>query len=128
MGLFDISIRKEITSKNKSEPLLNLLKEKISNDSKESVSIDKDKLLLNNFSPKGVFLKFNLESQIVADGKKSILIIDGELQQVLLLVIIIVFSILFTYGLGVILVVGFTYLQKHLATKYLNHLIDKHLT
>lgn len=127
MGLFDIGIRKEISLKKNSEPL-NLLKDKISNDSKEPVSIENNKLLLNNFKPKGVFLKFNLESQIVAEGKKSILVIDGELQQVLLIVVLIVLSILFTYGLGLILIVGFTYFQKHQATKYLNHFIDNNLT
>lgn len=124
MGLFDIGIRKEIESKKNTETL-NLLKQKISNDSKETATFDKDKLLLNKFSPTGVFLKFNLEAQVVPDGKKSILVIDGELQQVLLLVILIVISILFTYGFGVILVIGFTYFQKHLATKYLNHIIDE---
>lgn len=123
MGLFDIGIRKEIEAKKNTE-ILNLLKDKISSDSKDTVSLEKNKLSLKNFKPRGVFLKFNLETQIIPDGKKSLLVIDGELQQVLLLVILIVLSILFTYGFGVILVIGFTYFQKLQATKYLNHIID----
>ena len=124
MGLFDISIKKELSLKSKDEPL-NLLSEQISSDSKDSISTEKNKFTLDNFSPKGIFLKFNLEVKIENENKKDFLTIDGELQQVLLFVILIVLSILFTYGIGVILIIGFIYYQKHTASKYLNHILDK---
>ncbi|MDY0051172.1 MAG: hypothetical protein RBR65_01415 [Aliarcobacter sp.] len=46
----------------------------------------------------------------------------------MIIAIVIILAIILTYGLGVILVVGFVYYQKIVATKYLNSLIENYQT
>ncbi len=72
-------------------------------------------------------MKYNLSINLEKSNKGFNLSIDGELQQlyVLILVVLIILSILFTFGIGVIFVVAFAYLQKQSTTKVINSLLDK---
>lgn len=123
MGIFDIAIRTKLNSTKSQKEILNTIKDNIKDFSTEEVSIDKEKLSLSNF--KTSILKYDLNISIDKSNVEYNLIIDGELQQfyVLIFLALIIFSILFTYGIGVILVVAFAYLQKHSSTKFINSLL-----
>jgi len=124
MGLFDIGIRKEISSQKSKEEVFNSIENEIKDFSEEKASNEDGTFILNNF--KSSILKYNLSINLEKSPKGYHLAIDGELQQffVLILVALIILSILFTVGIGVIFVVGFAYLQKHFATKLINSLIE----
>lgn len=120
MGIFDVAIRNELSSKKSKQEILNTIKDNVKDFSKEDVIIEKDKLSLIGF--KSSILKYNLSIELDKSNSKYNLSIDGELQQfyVLIFVALIIFSILFTYGIGVILVIAFAYLQKLSTTKFIN--------
>lgn len=124
MGLFDIGIRKEISSKKSKEDLFNSIEKSIKDFSKEKPKTEDGTLILNDF--KSSILKYNLSINLEKSSKGYNLSIDGELQQffVLILVGLIILSIVVTMGMGVILVVAFAYLQKHFATKLINSFIE----
>lgn len=111
MGIFDIHIKK--VEKQEKEILLKI-EELIKPNSKETELVA-SLLLAKNFKIKNSLLSYDLK----IDSTKNSLIIEGELKEVLVLTILILLSILFTYGIGVILVVLYTYYQKIKATKYL---------
>ncbi len=124
MGLFDIKLNKEITLKSsKAEFLTNLNKElqqqREYEYKKETNSLSIEKLHLDTL------LKYNFSLKL--QKKKDVYILDMEaiLHDTLILTILIILAILLTYGIGVIVVVGFVYLQKRKATKYLEAIIDK---
>ena len=125
MGLFDISIRKEISSQKSKEELLKSFEKKIKGFSKETPIHKNEKLLLNSF--KTSILKYDLSVSLEKTSKGFNLLIDGELQQfyVLILVVLVILGIAITMGIGVILVVAFAYLQKHYASKFINLLINE---
>lgn len=123
MGLFDVGIKKKLTSKKSKEEILNTIKDEIKDFSEEKVNIKEENLSLVGF--KSSILKYNLSINLDKSNLGHELIIDGELQQfyVWILIILVIVSILFTYGIGVILVVAFTYLQKQSSTKFINDLL-----
>jgi len=125
MGLFDIAIRKEISSQKNKEELLKSFEKKIKGFSKETPIYKNDSLLLNSF--KTSILKYNLCVSLEKSAKGFNLSIDGELQQfyVLILVVLVILGIAFTMGIGVVIVIAFAYLQKHYASKFINSLLEK---
>ncbi|WP_072679635.1 hypothetical protein [Arcobacter sp. LA11] len=125
MGLFDVGIRKEISSQKNKEEVLQSIKNSIEEYSQETSNIENGTIILNNF--KYSILKYNLSINLNKSNKDFDLSIDGELQQfyVLILVALIILSILFTFGIGVIFVVAFAYLQKSSTSKVLNSFIQK---
>ena len=124
MGLFDISIRKEISSKKSKEEVLSVIENSLKKTSDEKPKFEDNTLILKNF--KTSILKYDLSISLEKSSKGLNLFLDGELQQlfVLILVALIIASILITKGIGVVFVVGFAYLQKHYATKFLNNIIE----
>ncbi len=120
MGLFDITMKKDIRKQNKTK-LLNTLKEMIEPHSKENATFEDNQLHLENFKAPDSLLKYNVTATI----ENNELFIEGELQQVIFLVILILFGILFTYGILVILIVGYAYYQKSVATKFINTLLEQ---
>ena len=74
------------------------------------------------------FTRYNLDINIQTNKKDNIseITVNGQLHDTLLLTIFIILSILLTYGLGIILVIGFTYYQKVVATKQLQMLIHNY--
>lgn len=120
MGFFDMSV----THKCKSQKEVIVLKEKVKSIIKhngfEETTIDNQTFIENYSAPKAL-LKYNLSFH----EEKNDLIIQGELQQTLLLAILIIFAILLTYGIGVILVVGYAYYQRIFTSKVLKQLIKE---
>jgi hypothetical protein len=117
MGFFDISLHKDIgLDKNQLSELKNSL-DKHSFQSK----VVNNRLEVSNFQLDSSWLKYNLTIQ----SYKNKLLINGELQQVIVLTVLIVLAILLTYGFGVVLVVAYTYYQKRAATKYLEEVVEK---
>ena len=120
MGIFDLAIRNELNSKKTKQEILNTIKDNVKDFSKEDVIIENEKLSLIGF--KSSILKYNLSIDLDKSNSKYKVIIDGELQQfyILIFLVLIILSILFTYGIGVIIVIVFAYLQKLSTTKFVN--------
>ena len=118
MSLFNVSIN-EPTKKDKKELFDSLYAQLLKNQNCESTkgnhSFEIQKCKLNTI------LRFNTK---VAIESKSIQV-DAELHDTLLLTILVVIGILLTYGIGVILVIAFAYLQKRKAETYLKDFISK---
>ncbi len=70
--------------------------------------------------------KYNLNIEFQANKKAGEIIVNGELLDTLAIAILVILAILFTYGMGVALVIGFVYYQKVKASKYLKSLIDSY--
>jgi len=124
MGLFDVGIREEIASQKSKKEISKVLEEKIKVYSDEKVSTKDDVIILNNF--KSSILKYNLSINLDKSNKGFNVAIDGELQQfyILIFLALIILSILFTFGIGVIFVVVFAFLQKRSTTKVINSLLE----
>ena len=125
MGLFDVFLQKELKIKKSKEQMLELIKAELSNSSKNKPSFKKGILCLDNFRAPTSILKYNLSVDLEQSDNKYFLTVKGELQQVIIILFVILFSILYTYGFGVILVVAFTFLQKKFVEKYLTKTIEE---
>ncbi|TLP39481.1 hypothetical protein [Arcobacter arenosus] len=121
MGLFDIQIKKDIQTQK--DEVINYLENKLTPFSKDT-TISEKTLFFKGFKPKSSLLTYDLNIDIEKSKKSISLNIFGELLHVWILVILVVTGILFTYGIGVILVIVFVFYQKITATKYLNNLLD----
>lgn len=121
MGIFDITIKKDL-EKNK-DVLIEELKKKFTPLSEET-SVEKNHLFFKAFKPEGTLLTYDLKVDISTSKKSISLNIFGELLNVWIMVIIIVVGILFTYGIGVILLIAFVYYQKTVGTKFVNKILD----
>lgn len=123
MGMFDVQIIKELKLTKNKEDLYKFLNNQLSKDKKYEYSIHKDSLTISKH-PVDTFLKYNISAHFDFDT----LIIDAELDNTYTLVItlLIILSILFTYGLGILPVIGFVYYQKTKASKYLKNLVDNY--
>lgn len=108
MGIFDLHLKKEVSKNTKIELLEDFIKE----NSKEFSSTKKS-ISAKKFKVKGSLLSYDIEADL--QGKE--LVLTGELKEVLILTILIIISILFTYGFGIIVVVLYTYLQKRTISK-----------
>ena len=69
--------------------------------------------------------KSPLKYHLTFSHEKNDFILFGELQQTLIIAILIILAILLTYGIGVVIVVGYLYYQKVQTTKQLTSLIKK---
>lgn len=121
MGLFDIQIKKDIQTQK--DEVINYLENKLTPFSKDT-TISEKTLFFKGFKPKSSLLTYDLNIDIEKSKKSISLNIFGELLHVWILVILVVTGILFTYGIGVILVIVFVFYQKITATKYLNNFLD----
>lgn len=124
MGIFDISTQLKSHNTEKKEEILNLLKERFKENS-ASIEETKNSLVFKKFKGKKVLLNYDLKIDINSSKESFSLDIEGELQNAWILVILIVFSIIFTYGIGVILVIAFAFLQKLTATKFIEESFEK---
>ncbi len=121
MGFFDIHIKKDLETKK--DEVIKYLENKLNPFCKDS-TISEKTLFFKGFKPKSSLLTYDLNIDIEKSKKSISLNIFGELLHVWILVILVVTGILFTYGIGVILVILFVFYQKTLATKYINKLLD----
>jgi len=125
MGLFDVVLQKELKAKKSKEEILDLIKTELLPNSKKEPSFENGILCFENFRAPTSLLKYNLTLNLEKSNNKYNLTVNGELQQVLIILFVIIFSILFTYGFGVILVVAVAFLQKKFAEKYLTKIIEE---
>jgi len=123
MGMFDVQITKELKLKKDKKDLYQFLNKQLSKDKKYDYIIDKNKLSISK-NPIDTFLKYNLSVQF----DSHTLIIDAELDNfyTLFITLLIILSILFTYGLGILPIIGFVYYQKTKASKYLKNLLENY--
>ena len=127
MGMFDIQFSNKIKSSYGNIHLFEFLKKqlqknKIYQNRIEETTLTIEKCRINTL------LRYNLDINIQTNKKDNIseITVNGQLHDTLLLTIFIILSILLTYGLGIILVIGFTYYQKVVATKQLQMLIHNY--
>lgn len=120
MGMFDVQFTEELKLKKDKKDLFKYLNKHLSKDKTYEHTIEQSKLTINK-NPVDTFLKYN----VVAEFDLNTLIIDAELDNsyTLFITVLIILSILFTYGIAIIPVIGFVYFQKIKATRYLKDLL-----
>lgn len=123
MGMFDVQVIKELKLKKDKKDLYEFLNKQLSKDKKYEHSIDKNELTISK-NPIDTFLKYNLKAKF----DSNTFILDAELDNsyTLVFTLLIILSILFTYGLGILPIIGFVFYQKTKATKYLKTLIKNY--
>ena len=123
MGMFDVQIIKELKLKKDKNDLYEFFYKQLSKDKKYDYTIQNSELNIKK-NPINTFLKYNVNANFDADT----LIINAELDNsyTLLITLLIILSILFTYGLGILPIIGFVYYQKTKATKYLKTLLTNY--
>lgn len=124
MGLFDVSVRKEITSKKTRDEILDFLDKKLKNDSYKEMNRTATSIILDKYKAPSSYLKYNVNIDFEKQKDKTELNIYGELQDVWFFVIFIVLAILFTQGIAIIPLVGFVYYQKRVVSKYLEEILE----
>ena len=127
MGIFDVQINKKIKLKKTNKDLFEFIKKRLLKDKDYENDLTREELSIKKCHI-NTLLKYNISTKLDSSKKESTLQIDAELQDTLIIAIVIILAIILTYGLGVILVVGFVYYQKVVATKYLNSVIEKYQT
>jgi len=124
MGIFDISVNLKSHNMDKKDKIINSLKERFENRSKE-LETNSDFLLFKKFKAPKNLLPYDLKMEIINSKESFSLNFEGELLNVWILVILIVLSIFFTYGIGIALIIVFAYLQKLVAKKYIEDCFEK---
>jgi len=127
MGMFDVAFQEEVNLKEGNSNLFEFFKKQFSKNKNYDIKIDNENLSIEKLQL-GSFLRYklNISSQKNKKEKSSQVIITGELQDTLILTILIVLAIAFTYGLGIIPIIMFTYFQKVKATKYLREFLENY--
>lgn len=127
MGMFDVEFHESLNLKEGNSNLFEFIKKQFSKNKNYEIKIEKDSLCIEKLQIDSLLrYKLNISSQANKKDKNSQIIITGELQDTLILTILIVLAIAFTYGLGIIPIVIFTYLQKVKATKYLQKMLENY--
>ena len=127
MGMFDIQFSNKIKSSYGNIHLFEFLKKQLQKNKTYQNRIEESTLTIEKCRI-NTLLRYNLDINIQTNKKDNIseITVNGQLHDTLLLTIFIILSILLTYGLGIILVIGFTYYQKVVATKQLQMLIHNY--
>ena len=123
MGMFDVQVIKELKLEKDKNDLYEFFYKQLSKDEKYDYTIKNDELNIKK-NPIDTFLKYNLNAKF----DSNTLVIDAELDNsyTLFITLLIILSILFTYGLGILPIIGFVYYQKTKATKYLKTLLTNY--
>lgn len=123
MGMFDVQVIKELKLEKDKNDLYEFFYKQLSKDEKYDYTIKNDELNIKK-NPLDTFLKYNLNAKF----DSNTLVIDAELDNsyTLFITLLIILSILFTYGLGILPIIGFVYYQKTKATKYLKTLLTNY--
>ena len=123
MGMFDVQIIKDLKLKKDKNDLYEFFYKQLSKDKKHDYTIKNSELNISK-NPIDTLLKYNLNAKFDSDT----LIINAELDNsyTLFITLLIILSILFTYGLGILPIIGFVYYQKTKASKYLKTLITNY--
>lgn len=115
MGIFDINIKTDNTDAS----VQNITKH-LQECSKEVIENGKNSMELKGYKPQGSLLKYNLK---IIQNKEGISV-EGELLNTLIITVFIVLGILFTYGLLVVIIIGYVYYQKRAVSNYLKALFS----
>lgn len=115
MSLFNVSIKEKTK---KESDLLSLVYNELTQSKEYESTKDKNSFLIEKCNLDTI-LRFNTKANI----SSSELELNAELHDTLILTILVILSILFTSGIGVIFIVAFAYLQKRKADAYLKELI-----
>ena len=127
MGIFDASLKQKIKIKNTKQEFLEFFKNKIIKEKEYETTLQTNSLEVSK-AHLDTLLKYNTNITIQKAQGENELIINAELHDTLILTILIILAILLTYGIGVIFVAGYAYLQKKKATKYLESIIKDYET
>lgn len=127
MGMFDVQFSKKINLKKGNNDIFEFLKKQVQKNKTYEDKVEKNALIIEKCKI-NTLLRYNLEISVQTNkkNKDSDIIINGELHDTLLLTILVILSIILTYGIGIIPVIGFTYYQKIVATKQLETLIENY--
>jgi hypothetical protein len=127
MGMFNIQFINKIKLSYGNIHLFEFLKKQLQKDKTYQNRIEETTLTVEKCRI-NTLLRYNLDINIHTDKRTNIseITVNGQLHDSLLLTVFILLSILFTYGLGIILVIGFTFYQKVIATKQLKELIHNY--
>ncbi|CAM3495875.1 hypothetical protein [Arcobacter aquimarinus] len=127
MGMFDVEFHENLNLKEGNSNLFEFFKKQFLKNKNYEIKIEKDSLDIEKLQL-GSFLRYklNITTSTNKKEKTSQAIITAELQDTLILTIFIVLAIAFTYGLGIIPIIMFTYFQKVKATKYLKELLENY--
>ena len=127
MGMFDVEFHENLNLKEGNSNLFEFFKKQFSKNKNYEIKIEKDSLNIEKLQL-GSFLRYklNITTSTNKKEKTSQAIIIAELQNTLILTIFIILAIAFTYGLGIIPIIMFTYFQKVKATKYLKELLENY--
>lgn len=127
MGMFDIQFSKRIQLNYGNIHLFEFFKRQLQKNRTYQSKIEETTLTIEKYHINPL-LKYNLNIHLQKNKKdnNSEITITGELQYTFLLTILILLSILLTYGLGIIFVIGFMYYQKVVVTKQLQTLLHNY--
>ncbi|MCB9096581.1 hypothetical protein [Arcobacter cloacae] len=127
MGMFDVEFHENLNLKEGNSNLFEFFKKQFSKNKNYEIKIEKDSLNIEKLQLGSLLrYKLNITTSTNKKEKTSQAIITAELQDTLILTIFIVLAIAFTYGLGIIPIIMFTYFQKVKATKYLKELLENY--
>lgn len=127
MGMFDVEFHENLNLKEGNSNLFEFIKKQFLKNKNYEIKIEKDSLNIEKLQLGSLLrYKLNITTSTNKKEKASQAIITAELQDTLILTIFIVLAIAFTYGLGIIPIIMFTYFQKVKATKYLKELLENY--
>lgn len=127
MGMFDVEFHENLNLKEGNSNLFEFFKKQFLKNKNYEIKIEKDSLNIEKLQLGSLLrYKLNITTSTNKKEKASQAIITAELQDTLILTIFIVLAIAFTYGLGIIPIIMFTYFQKVKATKYLKELLENY--
>lgn len=127
MGIFDVSIKEKIKIKNTKKEFLEFFKKQLTKEKEYETSIQTNSIEIKKVHL-NTLLKYNTEIDIQKNSGESELIVNAQLHDTLVLTILIILAILLTYGIGVIFVAGYAYLQKKKAKLFLEKLVKDYET
>jgi len=127
MGMFDIQFSKRIQLNYGNIHIFEFFKKQLQKNRTYQSKIEETTLTIEKYHINPL-LKYNLNIHLQKNKKdnNSEITVTGELKYTFLLTVLILLSILLTYGLGIIFVIGFMYYQKVVVTKQLETLLHNY--
>ncbi|MDY3200634.1 MAG: hypothetical protein RBQ84_06755 [Arcobacter sp.] len=127
MGMFDVEFQEEINLKEGNKSLFEFVKKQFLKDKEYDTKIEKESLSIPK-SNINTYLRYNLKITTSTNkkDKSSQVLVNAELHDTLILAILVILAIPFTYGIGIIFIIIFTYYQKVQATKYLKNMLTNY--
>jgi hypothetical protein len=127
MGMFDASIKEKIKIKTSKQEFLEFFKNRLTKEKEYETTLQGNSLEVSKCHL-DTLLKYNTKIDIQKSQGETELVINAELHDTLILTLLIILAILLTYGIGVIFVAGYAYLQKKKAKLFLEKLIKDYET